>query len=48
MGLELRSLQVVSEQHQMVQTILPMLDDEGRVILESESIIATRENCFHS
>ena len=29
--------------HQTVQTILPMLDDEGRVIWEPEAIIAIRE-----
>ena len=34
--------------HQIVQTILPMLDDEGRVIWEPEAIIATRERKLHS
>ena len=29
--------------HQTVQTILPMLDDEGRIIWKLEEIIATRE-----
>ena len=32
----------------MVQTILPMLDDERRVIFEPEAIIATRERRLHS
>ena len=35
-------------QHQIVQTILPMLDDEGRVILEPEAIITTRERRLRS
>ena len=35
-------------QHQMVQTILLILDDEGRVILELEAIIATRERRLRS
>ena len=30
-------------QHQKAQTILPLLDEEGRIIFEPESIIATRE-----
>ena len=34
--------------HQMVQEILSMLDDEGRVILELEVIIPTRERRLHS
>ena len=34
--------------HQIVQTILPMLDDEGRVIWEPKAIIATRERKLHS
>ena len=34
--------------HQMMQTLLPMLDDEGRVILEPEVIITTRETRLHS
>ena len=29
--------------HQIVQTIIPMLDDEGRIIWEVEEIIATQE-----
>jgi hypothetical protein len=33
---------VLGKQHK-AQTILPMLDDEGRVILELEAIISTRE-----
>ena len=32
--------------HQTMQTVLPMLDDEGRSILEPEVIIATREEDF--
>ena len=35
-------------QHQTMQTILPMLDDKGRVILELEAIIATRERRLRS
>ena len=35
-------------QHQTVQTILPMLDDEGRIILEPKAIIATRERRLRS
>ena len=34
--------------HQMVQTILPRLDDEGRVIWEQEASIATRKIRLHS
>ena len=30
-------------QHQQAQTLLPMLDDEGRIIVEPEYIITTRE-----
>ena len=30
-------------QHQQAQTLLPMLDDEGRIIFELEYIITTRE-----
>ena len=30
-------------QHQQAQTLLPMLDDEGRIIFEPEYIITTRE-----
>ena len=35
-------------QHQTVQTILPLLDDEGRIIWELEAIIATRERKLRS
>ena len=35
-------------QHHMVQTILPMLDDEGRVIWEPGEIIAIRERKLRS
>ena len=41
-------LKKVLGQHQKAQTILPMLDDEGRIILEPEAIIATREKKLHS
>ena len=34
--------------HQTVQTILPMLNDEGRIIWEPEAIIATQERKLHS
>ena len=34
--------------HQTVQKILPMLDDEGRIIWEPEAIIATRERKLRS
>ena len=34
--------------HQIVQTILPMLDEEGRVIWEPEEILAIRERKLHS
>ena len=30
-------------QHQQAQTLLPMLDDEGRIVFEPEYIITTRE-----
>ena len=30
-------------QHQQAQALLPMLDDEGRIIFELEYIITTRE-----
>jgi hypothetical protein len=36
-------LKKVLGQQQKAQTILPMLDEEGRIILEPEAIIATRE-----
>ena len=34
--------------HQTIQTILPMLDDEGRVIWEPEAIIAIQERKLRS
>ena len=34
--------------HQSAQTMLPSLDDEGRVILEPEGIISTREEKLRS
>ena len=34
--------------HQIVQKILPMLDDEGRIIWELEAIIATKERRLRS
>ena len=34
--------------HQIVQTIIPMLDEEGRVIWEPEEIIAIRERKIRS
>ena len=34
--------------HQIVQTILPVLDDKGRIIREPEEIIATREKRIRS
>ena len=34
--------------HQIVQTILPMLDEEGRVIWEPEAILAIRERKLRS
>ena len=36
-------LKRVLGQQQKAQTILPMLDEEGRIILEPEAIITTRE-----
>jgi hypothetical protein len=36
-------LKRVLGQQQKAQTILPVLDEEGRIILEPEAIIATRE-----
>jgi hypothetical protein len=36
-------LKKVVGQHKKVQTSLPMLDEEGRIILEPEAIIASRE-----
>jgi hypothetical protein len=35
-------------QHQSTQTELPILDDEGRIILEPEGILTTREKKLHS
>ena len=35
-------LKKVVGQHQKVQKMLPMLDEEGRIILEPETITATR------
>jgi hypothetical protein len=35
-------------QQQKAQTILPMLDEEGRIILEPKAIIATREKRLRS
>jgi len=35
-------------EYQTVQKILPMLDDEGRIIWELEAIIATRERRIRS
>ena len=31
-----------------MQTLLPLLDEEGRIILEQEAIIASRENKLRS
>jgi hypothetical protein len=36
-------LKIVLGKHQKVQTMLPMLNEEGRIILEPKAIIATRE-----
>ena len=41
-------LKTMSRKHQTVQTILPMLDDEGSVIWEPEAIIAIRERKLRS
>ena len=41
-------LKIMLGQHQMVQTILPMLDDQGRVIWEPKAIIGTIERRLHS
>jgi hypothetical protein len=41
-------LKRVLGQQQKAQTILPMLDEEGRIILEPEAIIATREKRLRS
>jgi hypothetical protein len=41
-------LKKVLGQHQKVKTMLPMLDEEGRIILEPEAIIATREKKLRS
>jgi hypothetical protein len=36
-------LKIIWGQQKKAQTILPMLDEEGRIILDPESIIATQE-----
>ena len=36
-------LKKVIGQHQKAQTMLPLLDEEGQIIFEPESIVATRE-----
>ena len=41
-------LKKVVGQHKKVQTSLPMLDEEGRIILEPEAIIASREKKLRS
>jgi hypothetical protein len=41
-------LKRVLGQHQKAQTMLPMLDYEGKIILEPEAIIATREKRLRS
>jgi hypothetical protein len=41
-------LKRVLGKHQKAQTMLPILDDEGRIILEPEAIISTREKILHS
>jgi hypothetical protein len=41
-------LKMVVGKHQKVQTLLPMLDEEGRIILEPEAIISTREKKLQS
>ena len=41
-------LKKVVGQHKKVQTLLPMLDEEGRIILEPEAIIASREKKLRS
>ena len=41
-------LKRVLGQQQKAQTMLPMLDEEGRIILELEVIIATREKRLRS
>jgi hypothetical protein len=35
-------------QHKKVQTLLPLLGEEGRIILEPEAIIASREKKLRS
>jgi hypothetical protein len=40
---QMSCLKKVVGQHRKVQTLLPMLDEEGRIILELEDMIATRE-----
>jgi hypothetical protein len=41
-------LKRVLGQQQMAQNILHVLDEEGRIILENEAIISTREKRLHS
>ena len=41
-------LKQILGQHQIIQTILPMLYDKGRIIWEPEAIIATKETRLHS
>ena len=41
-------LKKMSGKHQKVQKILPMLDDEGRIIWELEAIISTKERRLRS
>ena len=41
-------LKTMSRKHQTVQTILPMLDDEGMIIWEPGEIIATKERRIRS
>ena len=41
-------LKSVLGKHQKVQTMLPVWDDEGRIILEPKSIITTREKKLRS
>jgi hypothetical protein len=41
-------LKRVFGKQQKVQTMLPMLDEEGRIILDPGAIITTREKGLHS
>ena len=41
-------LKKMSRKHQKVQKILPMLDDEGRIIWELEAMISTKERRLRS